>query len=187
MSKDLSSTSEAEQITSPTAPDRESSLASDWTVHGCIWKEKETKRKTGSDFIPECLKHPCSPLAYDHMQYLVLQTPAPTPPIKTARDVRDWTLLDDGRLWCNVAALRKQDGCLSAYGHLKWRVCVCVCVRTLSVSLARAFFRSRLFWRRFTFQENRPFIFFVLISTGFTWENSLSRGLLLKEFIYWFI
>ena len=123
-SKDLSSTSEAEQITSPTAPDRQSSLAIRLDRNTAAFEKKGTRKgKLVLISTPERLKHPCSPLAYDHMQYLVLPTPAQNP--AAARDVRDWTLLDVGRLWCNVAALRKQGGCFCLRMDTLNGMCVC--------------------------------------------------------------
>lgn len=106
-SKDLSSTSEAEQITSPTAPDRQSSLAIRLDRNTAAFEKKGTgKGKLVLISSPERLKHPCSPLAYDHMQYLVLPTPAQNP--ETHGTERCWTTDDSdvtSQLWGSRVAV----------------------------------------------------------------------------------
>lgn len=117
----------------------------------------------------------CEPLAYITCSTWIIKI---CPNLDQRRSREHFKLLEEGQLfWCNVAAPR--NGChVSMYGHLYG-----MCVHCLWVS--ESFFCST-FWRRFTFQKNRPFIFCSDLY-GFTRENSLSQGLLLKEFIYWFI
>lgn len=93
-SKDLSSTSEAEQITSPTAPDRQSSLAIRLDRNTAAFeKERNREGKTGSDFIPRASKAPV--FTSGLRSHAVSGSPNTSP---KPRDARDRTLLDDGRL-----------------------------------------------------------------------------------------
>lgn len=92
ISKDQSSTPEAEQITSPTTTDRQCSLANSTRLDNitsvCATKRLHFERKqmkTGPNFAPKLQKHLYLPLAYYHMQYLVLPKPVRT----SARDERD--------------------------------------------------------------------------------------------------